>query len=137
MSEREREEEIFRKMEEEESKKMRMEITRSLKRKRVEEGSLSEGDSMSGLSMTASPKRLKVSDVFGDSDEEASSPTHNELSDPEIEKIGELESVRLSRYRLEKWMYMPFFNDRIPGFFVRVNIGTKNNEPLYRVYSVS
>ncbi|KAF1743048.1 hypothetical protein MXB_275 [Myxobolus squamalis] len=140
MSEREREEEIFRKMEEEESKKMRIEITRSLKRKRVEEGSLSEGDSVSGLSITASPKRLKVSDIFGDTDEEASSPTHNELLDPEIEKIGELESVRLSRYRLEKlfkvimsrWMYMPFFNDRIPGFFVRVNIGTKNNEPLYR-----
>ncbi len=45
-----------------------------------------------------------------------------------------LERVRLSRNKLEKWCHLPFFAKVVSGCFVRIGIG-QNNEgrPVYRV----
>ncbi|KAF0989673.1 hypothetical protein HZS_5431 [Henneguya salminicola] len=146
MSEREREEEIFRRMQEKESQETRLEISRSLKRQRGTEKNddIEDWDETAPIKNQES-KRLKVSDVFGEIDEYATSPRLDEQSDSEIDNIKQLDSIRLSRYRLEKyslklkhtrWMHMPFFNDRIVGFFVRVSIGTNNNNPVYRIAQI-
>ncbi|KAF9407350.1 RNA polymerase-associated protein rtf1, partial [Podila epigama] len=50
--------------------------------------------------------------------------------------LEDLNSIRLSRDRLEKWCYSPFFNDTVIGCFVRVSIGQDKNRPVYRITEV-
>jgi len=48
----------------------------------------------------------------------------------------ELARIRLSRFKLEKWVHAPFFVDTVMNCFVRVNIGTNMGQPVYRVAEV-
>lgn len=45
----------------------------------------------------------------------------------------ELNRVRLSRHKLERWCHMPFFAKTVTGCFVRIGIGNHNSKPVYRV----
>ena len=45
----------------------------------------------------------------------------------------ELSKIRLSRFRLEKWIFMPFFKNVVLGCFVRIGIGSNQGKPVYRV----
>lgn len=47
----------------------------------------------------------------------------------------ELNRVRLSRHKLERWCHMPFFAKTVTGCFVRIGIGNHNSKPVYRVSS--
>eukprot|EP00108_Taenia_solium_P001765 TsM_000121500 transcript=TsM_000121500 gene=TsM_000121500 len=54
---------------------------------------------------------------------------------PEVEYITTLEQlskIRLSRFKLEKWVHMPFFDSLVKGCFVRIHIGQRRNFPVYR-----
>ena len=46
----------------------------------------------------------------------------------------ELNRVRLSRHKLERWCHMPFFSKTVTGCFVRIGIGNSSSKPVYRVY---
>lgn len=45
----------------------------------------------------------------------------------------ELNRVRLSRHKLERWCHMPFFAKTVTGCFVRIGIGNSSSKPVYRV----
>ncbi|TKC33507.1 hypothetical protein EI555_016275 [Monodon monoceros] len=49
----------------------------------------------------------------------------------------ELNRVRLSRHKLERWCHMPFFAKTVTGCFVRIGIGNHNSKPVYRVAEIT
>ncbi|KAH8860008.1 RNA polymerase-associated protein RTF1 isoform 2 [Schistosoma japonicum] len=49
-----------------------------------------------------------------------------------VSSIEHLSRIRLSRFKMEKWVHMPFFDDLIKGCFVRINIGLHQGVPIYR-----
>ena len=59
---------------------------------------------------------------------EETSPKSQPVSLPE-----ELNRVRLSRNKLERWCHMPFFAKTVTGCFVRIGIGNSSSKPVYRV----
>ncbi|XP_030854817.1 RNA polymerase-associated protein RTF1 homolog [Strongylocentrotus purpuratus] len=48
----------------------------------------------------------------------------------------ELNRIRLSRNKIEKWVHMPFFPRTTIGCFVRIGIGQNNGRPVYRVAEI-
>lgn len=49
----------------------------------------------------------------------------------------ELNKVRLSRHKMERFVHLPFFDRVVQGCFVRIGIGNNNGKPVYRVAEVS
>mmetsp|Transcript_52103 Transcript_52103/g.86375 ORF Transcript_52103/g.86375 Transcript_52103/m.86375 type:complete len:562 (-) Transcript_52103:524-2209(-) len=48
----------------------------------------------------------------------------------------QLERIRLTRSRLEKWIVEPFFDKVVCGCFVRIGIGKNDDRPIYRVAEI-
>ncbi|KAF6779547.1 hypothetical protein AHF37_00900 [Paragonimus kellicotti] len=53
-----------------------------------------------------------------------------------VSSLDQLSRIRLSRFKIEKWVHMPFFDDLIKGCFVRINIGLNQGVPVYRCAEV-
>ena len=50
-----------------------------------------------------------------------------------VESQQDLEHIRLSRHKLERFVHLPFFKDLAVGCFVRIGIGNGNDgRPTYR-----
>lgn len=100
-------------------------------------------------------KKLKASDIYSDDDDEDASgnerddrseASYRSRSEDEDETPNkksefvsnkeELSKIRLSRYKLEKWVHSPFFNKTVTGCFVRIGIGTNDGRPVYRVAEI-
>ncbi|CAI8042531.1 RNA polymerase-associated protein RTF1 homolog [Geodia barretti] len=54
-----------------------------------------------------------------------------------ISNLEELTKIKLSRFRLEKWVHMPFFRDVAVGCYVRVGIGAHEGRMVYRVCEIT
>jgi len=64
--------------------------------------------------------------------------SQNENPPEEIPTVAELNSIRLSRDKLEKWVEEPFFTTTSPGFFVRIGIGLgRKGRRVYRVAQIT
>lgn len=95
---------------------------------------------------------LKTKDVYTDDDDDddkslsssASSAESGEDSDREstpevvryISSKEQLSKIRLSRFKLEKWVHLPFFKDTVCGCFIRIGIGDKMGKKVYRVAEI-
>ncbi|XP_019849879.1 PREDICTED: RNA polymerase-associated protein RTF1 homolog [Amphimedon queenslandica] len=98
---------------------------------------------------------LKVNEVFSETsgESEGSSSSGEEESDDDtkedktlaqlrseknrpINTIEELSKIKMSRFRLEKWVHMPFFADVIRGCYVRIGIGQHEGRMIYRVCEI-
>ncbi|KAL3049646.1 RNA polymerase-associated protein RTF1 homolog isoform X2 [Pseudochaenichthys georgianus] len=66
-----------------------------------------------------------------DEDEDDTPPKSQPVSLPD-----ELNRVRLSRHKLERWCHMPFFTKTVTGCFVRIGIGNSSSKPVYRVAEI-
>ncbi|XP_047202142.1 RNA polymerase-associated protein RTF1 homolog isoform X3 [Girardinichthys multiradiatus] len=76
--------------------------------------------------------RSSRSSSFDDDDEKEETPPKSQpVSLPE-----ELNRVRLSRHKLERWCHMPFFAKTVTGCFVRIGIGNSSSKPVYRVAEI-
>lgn len=58
-----------------------------------------------------------------------------------LEKLGDLEQIRLSRHKMEKFIHLPIFKRTVIGCFVRIGIGNdpthqQTNKPVYRVAEI-
>lgn len=62
-----------------------------------------------------------------DSDDEMSKPRSN------IPTYEDIRGITIRRSRLTKWFMDPFFEDLIVGCFVRVGIGMKSGQSIYRL----
>lgn len=49
----------------------------------------------------------------------------------------DLNKIRLSRHKMERFVHLPFFDRVVQGCFVRIGIGNNNGKPVYRVAEVS
>ncbi|KXJ81691.1 hypothetical protein RP20_CCG018326 [Aedes albopictus] len=48
----------------------------------------------------------------------------------------ELEKLRISRHKIERFITLPMFNQVVQNCFVRINIGNNNGSPVYRVAEI-
>jgi RNA polymerase-associated protein RTF1 len=48
----------------------------------------------------------------------------------------DMNNIRLSRHKLERFVHMPFFDRIVKGCYVKIGIGQHNNMPVYRVAEV-
>lgn len=110
--------------------------------------------------LLAKRQPLKTSEVYSDDEEEEeeddkssvkssrSSRSSSFGSDDDDEKDepppksqpvslpDELNRIRLSRHKLERWCHMPFFAKTVTGCFVRIGIGNSSSKPVYRVAEI-
>jgi len=109
--------------------------------------------------LLAKRQPLKTSEVYSDDEEEeeeeddkssvkSDRSSRSSSSDEEEEKEEtppksqpvslpeELNRVRLSRHKLERWCHMPFFAKTVTGCFVRIGIGNSSSKPVYRVAEI-
>lgn len=93
---------------------------------------------------------LKTKDVYSDEDDDEKSGSASPSSDSDSESDrapspvaprfitckAELSKIRLSRFKLEKWVHLPFFKDVISGCYIRIGIGEKLGRKVYRVAEI-
>ncbi|KAJ0008644.1 hypothetical protein NQD34_016059 [Periophthalmus magnuspinnatus] len=75
--------------------------------------------------------RSSRSSSFSDDEKEETPPKSQPVSLPD-----ELNRIRLSRHKLERWCHMPFFSKTVTGCFVRIGIGNSSSKPVYRVAEI-
>ena len=49
----------------------------------------------------------------------------------------DLNSIRLSRHKLERFVHLPFFDRISKGCFLRIGIGQHNSQPVYRATEIT
>ena len=76
-----------------------------------------------------------------DADDKSVTSSKNAKNKPKklvyVNSKDELNKVRLSRYKMERFVHLPFFDRVVQGCFVRIGIGNNNGKPVYRVAEVS
>uniref|UniRef100_A0AAQ6ITU9 RNA polymerase-associated protein RTF1 homolog n=1 Tax=Anabas testudineus TaxID=64144 RepID=A0AAQ6ITU9_ANATE len=75
--------------------------------------------------------RSSRSSSYDDDEKEETPPKSQPVSLPD-----ELNRIRLSRHKLERWCHMPFFAKTVTGCFVRIGIGNSSSKPVYRVAEI-
>uniref|UniRef100_A0A674MNB5 RNA polymerase-associated protein RTF1 homolog n=1 Tax=Takifugu rubripes TaxID=31033 RepID=A0A674MNB5_TAKRU len=103
--------------------------------------------------LLAKRQPLKTSEVYSDDEEEeeedddkssvksdrSSRSSSKEETAPKSQPVSlpeELNRIRLSRHKLERWCHMPFFAKTVTGCFVRIGIGNSSSKPVYRVAEI-
>lgn len=117
------------------------------------------------ISSNKNSVKLKASDIYSDDSESeggksspapsraesgrsrsssSSSSSDNEQDEDEEEKKPayipsrtELNSIRLSRHKLERFVHLPFFDRIAKGCFTKIGIGQHNNMPVYRAVEIT
>ncbi|XP_051507570.1 RNA polymerase-associated protein RTF1 homolog [Myxocyprinus asiaticus] len=76
--------------------------------------------------------RSSRSSSFDEEDEKEEAPPKSQP----VTLPDELNRIRLSRHKLERWCHMPFFAKTVTGCFVRIGIGNSSSKPVYRVAEI-
>ncbi|XP_029586823.1 RNA polymerase-associated protein RTF1 homolog [Salmo trutta] len=82
-------------------------------------------------SSVKSDRSSRSSSYSEDEEKEETPPKSQPVSLPD-----ELNRIRLSRHKLERWCHMPFFQKTVSGCFVRIGIGNSSSKPVYRVAEI-
>ncbi|XP_066903278.1 RNA polymerase-associated protein RTF1 homolog [Halyomorpha halys] len=133
-------------------------------KKREEEEVTGKDGEDSDESVSGAKTKLKASDIYSDdsgsdsddgkpskrssspsrsssdSDSDARSVASSKTKQKKVEYIGtkeELNKIRLSRHKMERFVHLPFFTRVVTGCFVRIGIGNHNGKPVYRVAEIS
>ncbi|XP_050540392.1 RNA polymerase-associated protein Rtf1 [Daktulosphaira vitifoliae] len=88
-------------------------------------------DDSASSSDSDSSESVKKNRNFRDSDSDT-----NEKNVQYITKQEELNKIRLSRFKMEKFVHLPTFKNTVIGCFVRIGIGNYNGVPVYRVAEI-
>uniref|UniRef100_A0A3B4ABF5 RNA polymerase-associated protein RTF1 homolog n=1 Tax=Periophthalmus magnuspinnatus TaxID=409849 RepID=A0A3B4ABF5_9GOBI len=163
MTEKEREQELFNRIEKREAKEITLRSKRDEKldkKSQAMEELKAEREKKKNKTAELLAKRepLKTSEVYSDDEEEEEedddkssvksdrSSRSSSFSDDEKEETppksqpvslpDELNRIRLSRHKLERWCHMPFFSKTVTGCFVRIGIGNSSSKPVYRVAEI-
>ena len=98
----------------------------------------SRRDSSSSSSAASSRRRSSSSSSSSSSagSRDSDSDTERFQKTPKVQKYVEtqedLEPIRLSRHKLEKFVHLPFFRDLVKGCFVKIGIGQNAGRSVYR-----
>ena len=99
----------------------------------------SEGDRRRrrSSSSSSSSSSQSGSESSGESDTERHSSKKHVQKAVNIETLSELDSIRLSRHKLDRFCHLPIFQKTVIGCFIRVSIGNHPTKgPIYRVCEV-
>ncbi|CAM4726196.1 hypothetical protein PO909_019568 [Leuciscus waleckii] len=77
--------------------------------------------------------RSSRSSSFDEEEEKEEAPPKSQP----VSLPDELNRIRLSRHKLERWCHMPFFAKTVTGCFVRIGIGNSSSKPVYRVAEIT
>lgn len=111
-------------------------------------GSDSDSGSKRSAKRSSSSSRSSDSDSHSDDDSSSigkkkSSTTSGSVASTKLQRQlhittrEELSRIRLSRFKIERFIALPHFDRVVSGCFVRINIGNSNNRPVYRVCEVA
>ena len=88
-------------------------------------------------SSSSSSSSQSGSESSGESDTERHSSKKHVQKAVNIETLAELDSIRLSRHKLDRFCHLPIFQKTVIGCFIRVSIGNHPIKgPMYRVCEV-
>nr|CAB3265817.1 RNA polymerase-associated protein RTF1 homolog [Phallusia mammillata] len=76
------------------------------------------------------------SNASSHNEEKSSLSKSNDRKYQQIQKKEDLTPVRLSRFKLEKWVHLPLFRATVTGCFVRIGIGNHDGRPVYRIAEI-
>ena len=97
----------------------------------------SEGGKRRRSSSSSSSSSDSGSLSSGESDTERHSSNKRVQKISNIETVGELDKIRLSRYKLDRFCHLPIFQKTVVGCFVRISIGNHPVKgPMYRVAEI-
>ncbi|EEB12218.1 RNA polymerase-associated protein RTF1, putative [Pediculus humanus corporis] len=101
-------------------------------------GSDSEKSEKKPAARTRSSSSSSRSSTDSDSDRRSVSSSKQKKIEF-VNKREDLNKIRLSRHKMEKFVHLPFFSRVVTGCFVRIGIGNNNGsgKPVYRVAEVS
>ncbi|XP_020288201.1 RNA polymerase-associated protein RTF1 homolog [Pseudomyrmex gracilis] len=104
-------------------------------------GSSDSGDEEDANKATGSRSRSSSSDSRdSDSDNDKKSVASAKAKPKKpvyINTKEDLNKIRLSRHKMERFVHLPFFDRVVQGCFVRIGIGNNNGKPVYRVAEIS
>ncbi len=73
----------------------------------------------------------------GESDTERNSSKKTVKKIESVDNKGDLEKIRLSRFKLDKFVHLPIFKKTVVGCFVRINIGNHPEKgAMYRIAEI-
>lgn len=93
----------------------------------------SEGGKSSPTAVRRSPARSRSSSSSSSSDNDGD---EEEVKPAYVPNRNDLNVIRLSRHKLERFVHMPFFDRIAKGCFIKVGIGQHNNQAVYRVAEI-
>ncbi|EEZ99586.2 RNA polymerase-associated protein Rtf1 [Tribolium castaneum] len=100
----------------------------------------SDDSESEGGKSSPQPPRQSVGSVRSRSSSSSSS-SDNEQEEEEkpayVPTKLDMNNIRLSRHKLERFVHMPFFDRIVKGCYVKIGIGQHNNMPVYRVAEVT
>ncbi|XP_047480641.1 RNA polymerase-associated protein Rtf1-like [Penaeus chinensis] len=114
---------------------------------RLEQKILPSSSSSSSSSSCSSPSSSSSS--FSDSSDSDVSPKKNKVGrsndsyrsrDERPKTVAskeDLEKIRLSRHKMERFVHLPIFSKAIIGCYVRIGIGSNQGRPVYRVAEIT
>ncbi|KAF5288052.1 hypothetical protein FQR65_LT12102 [Abscondita terminalis] len=135
--------------------------------RREEQRKKDEEEAVHSSSSTKNSVKLKASDIYSDDSESeggksspqptrpppaapastrsrsSSSSSSSDQDDDDVAKPAyvpsrtDLNLIRLSRHKLERFVHLPFFERIARGCFIKVGIGQNNSQPVYRVAEVT
>ena len=102
----------------------------SKKKSRRDSSSSSSGGSYRRRSSSSSSSRSSASDSDSDTERFKKTPKVQKYVETQLE----LESIRLSRHKMERFIHSPFFGKLVVGTFVRIGIGEnkQTGRSIYR-----
>lgn len=95
----------------------------------------------SGSSSSSGSERSRRSSTSSQSSSDGDSDTERFKKSPSkvqkyIETQEDLEPIRLSRFKMEKFVHLPFFKKLVPNCFVRIGIGQHQGRSVYRAAEI-
>ncbi|XP_055372339.1 RNA polymerase-associated protein Rtf1 [Condylostylus longicornis] len=100
----------------------------------------SDDSGSSSSSEDEEEKRTGSGKQSGDSSQKSSSESEDdektEKKSPFIKTKEELNKLRISRYKMERFINLPIFEKTVLNSFVRISIGNNNQRPVYRAAEV-
>ncbi|XP_043279611.1 RNA polymerase-associated protein Rtf1 [Venturia canescens] len=107
-------------------------------------GSSDSGDEESAAKATSHRRSSSSSSRDSDSEADDNKSVTSSTTKPSkpkklvfVNNKDELNKVRLSRHKMERFVHLPFFDRVVQGCFVRIGIGNNNGKPVYRVAEIS
>ncbi|KAL3318010.1 RNA polymerase-associated protein rtf1 [Cichlidogyrus casuarinus] len=80
---------------------------------------------------------LSRSSSSASSDEDSARGRSRSPVEELVTNVQQLSKIRLSRFKLENWIHMPFFNTLVTGCFVKIHIGINQGVPVYRCAEIA